>query len=188
MRPEFQRNGKSSIPQALRLEHADICTVLADLAVESGPIGAAALRVSRLYVPHFEQEEQVVFPVFGLLRDLVTGDVCPEMAELLPLISDFQASQVGSEHQMIAAAVQALEHAARAEGCTQVLAFTNRLQVHERIEDEVIYPAVILVGKYLRASLDHPARPRPPASGRFWHPAYATDRFCRASRRNGGNA
>jgi len=188
MKPEFQRNGKSSIPEALRLDHADLCAALAGIAADPGPIGAAALRLARLCVPHFEQEEHVVFPVFGLLRDLATADVRPEMAELLPLISEFHASQVGREHQMIVAAVQALQQAARAEDCSQVLAFTNRLQDHERIEDEVIYPAVNLVGKYLRLSLGHPARPRPPAPARIWHPAYSAGRSCRASRRNGGNA
>jgi hypothetical protein len=188
MKPEFRRNGKSSIPEALRLEHVEIRGVLAGIVADPGPIGAAALRVTRLCLPHFEQEENIVFPVFGFLGDLATGEVRAGMADLLPLVSEFQTSHAGRQHQMIAAAVQALQQAARAENCAQALEFANRLQVHERIEDEVIYPAVALVGKYLRLSLDHQTRPRSPATGRAWHPPYAAGRFCRASRRNGGNA
>lgn len=188
MKAEYQSQGRSGIPEALRVEHAQIRSVLAGLVADPGPIGAAALHLARLCLPHFEQEESLVFPVFGLLRELATGEVRAEMADLLPLVSEFQARHMGREHQMIAASIQALQQAARAEACAQVIEFVDRLQVHERIEDELIYPSVVLVGKYLRAALGRQPRPRPSAASRIWHPAYAAGRFCRVSRRSGGNA
>lgn len=153
MRAEFRRKGQLDIPEALMLDHDEARAVLACATAEPGPIGKAAMRVSRFCLPHFEQEEKIVFPVFGLLPDLALGDIRPEMADLLPLIYEFHAGYARSTHRLIDGAIEALMQAARAEGCAQFVEFASKLQIHERVEDEVVYPVVVLIGRYLRASL-----------------------------------
>ena len=48
-------------------------------------------------------------------------------------------------------ALRELETAARAEGNPGVAAFADRLVMHARNEEDVLYPAAILVGDILKA-------------------------------------
>ena len=168
MRAEFRSKGQLDIPEALMLDHDEARAVLACATAEPGPIGKAAMRVSRFCLPHFEQEEKIVFPVFGLLPDLALGNIRPEMADLLPLIYEFRAGYARRAHRLIDAAIQGLLQAARAEGSAQFAEFASRLQIHERVEDEVVYPVVILIGRYLRASLEPHFGPRVSNYRRAW--------------------
>ena len=188
MKPEFQRHGNFAIPAALRLDHDELRTVLVCATAEPGPIGKAAMRLAQLCLPHFEQEEHIVFPVFGLLNELASGDIRPEMADLLPLIYAFHAGHLSKEHQSIDAAIGALLRAAQAEDCAQVIEFANKLQVHEQVEDAVVYPAVVLIGKYLRHRLGRRSDRRWPGSAGTWRSRYAAAQVGREYRRTGGNA
>ena len=79
------------------------------------------------------------------------------MADVLPLISDFSArhNALDKQHQAIISAVEALLQAANKEKNREVADFAYNLRVHEKIEDEVIYPTVMLIGNYLRERLVH---------------------------------
>jgi hemerythrin HHE cation binding domain-containing protein len=140
---------------ALRLDHDEIRAELARATMETGPIGEAAMRVARFCLPHFEHEEKTVFPALSLLHDLSLGEVRPEMAEVLPLISDFSARHkaLNNQHQSIISALEALLLAANREKNREIADFAYNLRLHERIEDEVIYPTVMLIGNYLRERL-----------------------------------
>jgi len=188
MKPECQHHGKFAIPEALRLDHEELRTVLVCAMAEPGPIGKTATRLAQLCLPHFEQEENIVFPVFGLLNELASGDIRPEMADLLPLVYAFHAGRLGKEHQSIDAAIKALLHAARAEDCAQIVEFANKLQVHEQVEEAVIYPAVVLIGKYLRHRLGRRSGRRWPESAGTWRSRYATRRVGGDYRGASGNA
>jgi len=155
MDSQFPGDGKFHIPEALRLGHDEIRAELVRASIEPGPIGGAAKRLARLCLPHFEQEEKAVFPVFGLLKDLARGDVRPEMGAMLPLISRFSAwyDTLDNHHQSIVSAVGELLDAAHKEENREIADFAYNLRVHERIEDEVIYPTVMLIGNYVRERL-----------------------------------
>ena len=155
MNLKFLSNGTFNDPGALRLDHEEIRAELARATMEPGPIGQAAMRVARYCLPHFEHEEEAVFPALGLLHDLSLGEVRPEMADVLPLIAKFKARHeaLGSQHQSIIAAVEALLEAANKEKNREIADFAYNLRVHERIEDEVIYPTVMLIGNYVRERL-----------------------------------
>ena len=157
MNSKFLSNGIINDPESLRLDHDEIRAELARATMEPGPIGKAAMRVARYCLPHFEHEEKAVFPALGLLHDLSLGEVRPEMAEVLPLISAFSARHeaLGNQHQSIISAVEALLQAANKEKNREIADFAYNLRVHERIEDEVIYPTVMLIGNYLRERLNH---------------------------------
>lgn len=188
MKAEFQNLGKFDIPAALRHEHEELRTALICATAEPGPIGKAAMRLARYCLPHFEQEEHIVFPLFGLLHELASGDVRPEMADLLPLVYAFHAGHLGKEHQAIDAATMELMQAAREEDCSHIVELASKLQAHEQVEDAVIYPTVALIGRYLRHRLGR-------RSGRRWadsagasHAAGSGGRLSLVYRRPGGNA
>ena len=58
-----------------------------------------------------------------------------------------------AEHATIGSAVQDMLQAARAAGRTDYIEFAEKLVNHLRMEEEVMYPAAILVGEYLRLLL-----------------------------------
>lgn len=155
MDSKFQAQGISRIPQSLRLGHDEVRAELVRATSMPGRIGEAAGRVAGLCLPHFAREEETVFPAFALLHDLAAGTVRPEMAGVLPRISAFSTwhDSLIDEHQSIAAAVHTLLLAAHKENNREIAEFAYCLRVHERLEDEVIYPTVLLIGKFVQERL-----------------------------------
>jgi hypothetical protein len=110
------------------------------------------MQVARLCLPHFEYEEKTVFPILAPLPHLSPENLRPEMMHVLPLISEFRATHeaLNNHHRSILGAVEALLQAAHNQENREFIDFAYNLRDHESIEDEVIYPAVILIGDYLR--------------------------------------
>jgi hypothetical protein len=144
--------GNLSVPNALRLGHSEARAQLVRATMASGQrVPRAAKRVAELCLPHFEQEEKRVFPVLALLPYLERDDLRQEMLDVMPLITDFRAEHeaINAHHHAILAAIEELLQAAHKEKNREFAEFAYNLRVHERIEDEVIYPTVVLIGKYL---------------------------------------
>jgi hemerythrin superfamily protein len=148
-------NGKLSAPKALLRGHDEARAELVRATMEGGRIAKAGRRVAQLCLPHFEHEEKSVFPVLALLPYLEQGNLRPEMMDVMPLIHDFRAKHdaINDHHQLIVSAVEELLQAAHKEKNREFAEFAYTLRVHERIEDEVIYPTVILIGNYLQEKL-----------------------------------
>ncbi|MBE0626587.1 MAG: hypothetical protein IH606_17440 [Burkholderiales bacterium] len=155
MYSRFERRGIFKIPEALRLGHDEMRAELVRATSMPGPVGKAAGRVASLCLPHFEREEETVYPVFGLLRDLSSGRLLPEMAEVLPLVAAFTEwrNSLGDEHLSIAPAIHSLLLAAHQEDNREILEFTYALRMHEKLEDDVIFPTVLLIGNYVQERL-----------------------------------
>jgi hypothetical protein len=54
------------------------------------------------------------------------------------------------EHRNIVAALKRLSAAAEKEKKTEYVRFTEKLMLHALNEEEVLYPAAILVGEYIK--------------------------------------
>jgi hemerythrin superfamily protein len=156
MDAKFKWQSIFKIPEALRLGHDEARAELVRATSMPGRIGEAAGRVARLCLPHFEREEEMVFPVFGVLRELESGKVRPEMAEILPLVSNFKAwhDSLDYQHQAITSAIHALLLASHKEYNREIAEFAYGMRVHERLEDEVIYPMVPVIGRYVQERLE----------------------------------
>ncbi len=89
--------GRLGIPETLIRAHEELCEELARATVQPGLIGQVAKRVEELCVPHFAMEEETIFRVFGLLHDLATERIRPDVVVALPIISelgpDFDTSE-----------------------------------------------------------------------------------------------
>ncbi len=155
MGAKLRWRGELPAPRSLRLSHNDARVELVGATLEGGRIAVAARRLAQVCLPHFDEEEKSVFPALGLLPELMQGMVRAEMMQVLPLISAFSAKHNAliHQHQSIQSAIDALLAAAQRERNRQVAEFALNMRVHERIEDEVIYPALIMIGMYLREKL-----------------------------------
>jgi hypothetical protein len=144
-----------SISESLRAEHAELHTELVDATKAGGRVGEAAKEVARRLHPHFAREEEFALPPLALLGPLATGDTTPAMADVLALTDKLQAELPGmlAEHREIVAALGDLEAAANAENKPQYARFAEKLIQHARTEEEVLYPAAILIGRYVRLTI-----------------------------------
>jgi len=143
------------MPRSLRIEHDELHAALAALKEEPGRLGDEVRRVARLLEPHARKEEAFAMPALGLIARLSRGEVHPEMAQVFPHTDWLKnhAATLLAEHRMILAAVEQMIEAARAEWRVDCVDLAERLVNHLRTEEEVLYPALILVGEYLRLAL-----------------------------------
>jgi iron-sulfur cluster repair protein YtfE (RIC family) len=140
---------------AFTSEHGEIHDRLVHAAREPGPIGEAARRVERFFDQHAAKEERLVAPLLELLPRVARHKPDSSMARALPLFDEFSGAvdDMISEHHVISAALEALVAAAHAADRPEFAALAARLVSHMRLEETVIYPAALLLGKHLRLRL-----------------------------------
>ena len=146
---------KLEIPKPLRIEHEALHATLLEATKEPGTIGAAAREVARLLHPHFVREEEFALPPLALLAELAGGASRPELAEVLPMTRRLKAElpQMLGEHNAIVDALGKLKAAAAAAQRPEYEEFAQALVLHAQTEEQVLYPAAILVGEYVSRTL-----------------------------------
>ena len=144
---------KVSIPSSIQAEHQEIHQGLIEATRVPGPVGVAAKALAEVLHPHFVREEQVALPPLGLLAALARGEM-PEGAASVQALSDTLRAELPTmleEHKRIRAAVLELGKAAKAAGAEKYVRLADQLAQHALTEEEVLYPAAILVGDLIRA-------------------------------------
>ncbi len=144
---------KFAIPESMRVEHANIHGALIAATRRPGPVGAAAQELARVLHPHFVREEEVALPPLGLLEPLARGAWTPDMVDVLPMTDALRAElpEMLRQHQTIGAAARHLEAVATEQGDVDTVELARELQKHARTEEQIMYPAAILVGDLVRA-------------------------------------
>ena len=144
-----------NIPQSLKAEHAELHEELARAIKVGGKVGETAKGVAELLHPHFVKEEEYALPPLGLLSTLAEGRATAEMRSALAMTDRLRADlpHMLQEHKAIVAALEKLIIAARQENKPEYARFAEKLMMHARNEEEVLYPAAILVGEYLKLKL-----------------------------------
>jgi hypothetical protein len=147
--------GAFPIPAGITEEHAHLMAALAAAERAGGKTGEAAKKVSALLTPHFHSEEEFALPPLGLLRPLAEGRATPEMRDVIAMTDRLKAAmpKMLAEHKALAPALAELGVAAKAEGNAGAAGFVQELEAHATHEEEVMYPAAILVGEYLKLKL-----------------------------------
>jgi hypothetical protein len=147
------RQDTIGIPRSLQIEHEEIHRELVHATEAPGRVGEAARDLAAFLDPHFQREEEIALPPLGLLAPLARGEYTPEMLAVLPLTDSLRAElpEMLREHAEIHAATARLEEIAAEAGDSVVVQFTRQLILHARTEEEVLYPAALLVGEVVRA-------------------------------------
>ena len=141
------------VPESLQVEHKHIHEALVEATRAPGRVGAAARELAAVLHPHFEREDQIALPPLGLLRPLAAGETPAGMEEALAMTDALRKElpRMLEEHVRIRAATEKLRAAAREEKAPAHQRFAEDLAAHARSEEEVLYPAAILVGDIIRA-------------------------------------
>jgi hypothetical protein len=142
-----------SIPQSLQAEHDEIHEALSEATRVPGRVGAAATELAAVLHPHFERENQIALPPLGLLGPLAAGQTPAGLTEALSLTDALRKElpRMLEEHKRIRAATEKLRVAAREEKAPAQERLAETLAAHAQTEEEVLYPAAILVGDIIRA-------------------------------------
>lgn len=145
-------------PHSIKHGHEILCVELKDIAKTPGKIGEKAKLLEEVMYPHFEKEEKYAMPPLGLLLALSEGsweidtDEAIKMSDLLKeRLSEFK-----KEHENISTAMEDLKIAADEENPGIIKQFIKDLTLHIEMEDQVLYPATILIGNYLKHLKLHP--------------------------------
>jgi hypothetical protein len=157
--PRGDGMSKDELPPGLKAEHQNIHEEMVRATRVGGLTGAAAKDVAKVLFPHVLLEEEFAIPPLRLLPDLARGKVTPDMARVLSQTDLLKAElpRMLDEHKLIVQALQKLLQAASAEQHTGYARFAQKLLLHAQLEEEVLYPASILIGEYLRLKLGKPA-------------------------------
>jgi hypothetical protein len=141
------------IPASLAVEHRELQTTLEALTKLPGTTGMAAFRVAELIHEHFKGEEAFAMPPLALLRPLAEDAQVPGSAQAAIAMSDRLKADwpiMIAEHKAIGEALAVLAVEARMENRPEALRFVDELRMHAQQEEEILYPAAILVGEYLK--------------------------------------
>ena len=140
------------IPAALKTEHENLHADLSAAINVPGQTGQAAKQVALVLHEHFVSEEEFAMPPLGLLGTIAEGRATAEMSSVITLTDRLKREmpRMLEEHKAIAQALHELGRAAKAEGHPEVGRFVEALTLHAQTEEQVLYPAAILVGEYLK--------------------------------------
>ena len=147
-----QQHSPLPVPSSLKTEHAEIQAELAAAMRSGGSTERAAKDVAKLLNAHFVKEEEFAFPILALLPRLTSEERTLERDEIIRRSERFKVElpQMLQEHKAIVAGLTRLLEAARKENKPEQVHFVEKLKLHAQTEEELLYPAALMVGDYLR--------------------------------------
>ncbi|MFN3892902.1 MAG: hypothetical protein ACK4MV_21100 [Beijerinckiaceae bacterium] len=140
------------VPAPLSAEHHELQSELERATQAGGMTAVAAREVARLLHDHLAKEEEFALPPLALLKQLAKGADESSMAEARALTQRLETEMPNllAEHFAIVQALNRLADAADSEGLPEQIRFADKLIAHVRMEEDILYPAAILVGRHLR--------------------------------------
>ncbi len=146
---------KFEIPAPLKAEHDELHADLVKATTAGGRTGEAAKAVAKVLHRHFVKEEQYALPPLGLLTSLAQGRFEAEMADVLQMTDKLEAElpTMLAEHREIVGALTRLIGEATAENRPEIAHFAEKLMLHAQAEEQVSYPAALLIGRYVKSKL-----------------------------------
>ncbi|MGE5173092.1 MAG: hemerythrin domain-containing protein [Betaproteobacteria bacterium] len=140
------------VPPSLKQEHEELHAELVAATKAGGKISEAAQAVARALHPHFVKEEEYALPLLGLLTMLAEGKL-PADSRTAITMTDRLKEDFGHmlhEHKAIVIELHKLMEAAQSDKKPEYVHLAEKLKLHAQTEEEVLYPAAILVGEYLK--------------------------------------
>jgi len=146
---------KFKIPKPLKEEHNELHSELVKAIETGGKIGNTAKAVAKILHPHFVKEEEYALPPLGLLSFIAKGKIIPAMGKVISMTETLKAElpEMLKEHKAIVIALKKLSDVAKKEKKMGYARFAEKLILHAKTEEEVLYPTAILIGEYLKLKL-----------------------------------
>jgi hypothetical protein len=146
---------KAQLPSVLQQAHTELHDEMVEASRLGGETGAAAKAVIKVLFPHVLLEEEFGIPPLSILPRLASGEIAEDMRVVLRWCDLLKAElpRMLQEHRQIVEALHVFLRAATDEGHQGYARFAEKLLLQVRLEEEVLYPASIVVGEYVRLKL-----------------------------------
>jgi len=143
------------LPQALIFEHKETLERLTILTKRPGEVGIKAREVIAVMKRHSAREQEFILPPLTLLPLLADGKVTPDMAWAITMADRIKAEreEIFNERARITDALNALVVAATRTHDKEAAEFAEAAQADSFSDAELLEPAVLLIGEYLRDKL-----------------------------------
>lgn len=147
---------ETRIPRAIQAEHESLHAELARAVKAGGKTGEAARNVLKVLQPHMAREEELVAPALALLKPLAEGRWNDTMASARTRIGRLEEElpQMLDEHVRIVDALRDLVRAATDDNLPGFARLAQTLVAHAEEEEEILYPAALLVARVLAERLE----------------------------------
>ncbi|MBZ0158508.1 MAG: hemerythrin domain-containing protein [Alphaproteobacteria bacterium] len=154
---------ETAIPSPLKAEHDELHQELVKATKEPGKVGEAARAVAEVLHPHFVKEEEYALPPLGILKVLAEGKPVSDTEKVIEMTERLKSElpRMLEEHEAIVAELEKLAEVACEENKPEYARFAEKLILHARTEEDVLYPASIVLGEYIKSK-----QPRIPVRGR----------------------
>lgn len=139
-------------PSSLEKEHKEIHEKLASIVSSTGQTANVAKEVQSIMQPHFEEEEKLSISVLGALQPYVNGTLTQDAKDqAIKLSQQFKQKYptMLEEHKQIVVALDRLQNTATKENRQDVISFIEQLRNHALSEEQITYPATIVIGELL---------------------------------------
>jgi hypothetical protein len=153
--PGTGRFGGPLSPDSLMMAHNILERELEQALNAGGLAGVVAQNTAKALNVHFKDEEQTVFPLMSLIPSLPGGRALPEVEDVQMLKYRLEAAMPGllEDHRIITEAVRDIADASRGGDGGRLARFSDLLQLHTRTEEQIHFPAAILIGETLEAGV-----------------------------------
>jgi hypothetical protein len=140
---------------AMSVEHQELHKELTAAANAGGETAEAAKDVMSVLFPHMLLEEELAIPALKLLPALTRGELDPDIKQVLRKTEALKAElpRMLAQHKVILQALRKLLQAAMAEHHELYARLAQQLIRDAQTEEEVLYPASILVGEHIKLRL-----------------------------------
>ena len=143
-----------STPASIQQEHKHLHHQLEAALAAGGKTAEKAKAVADVLASHFEHEEAFAMPPLGLLEPLARKQPVDEAQsrQAIEMAARLRAEYDAmlEEHEALTEALHALAAAAGEEGKPEHAHFAEALIAHAQHEEQILYPATLLVGEYLK--------------------------------------
>lgn len=144
--------GKPDVPSSIIETHASLLKQVHQMTFYKDSSSHVAIKLESFMQHHFKDEENFIFPLLGLLP-LLAKEQLPEQNDDIIRLSEnvkSELSHMSAEHQLINAYINELKQASTIENLPEISAFENEVLKHAKSEEEILFPASILIGDYLK--------------------------------------
>lgn len=142
-------------PDSAPPAHRELREILTRAVKEGGRTAVAAEAVRGVLYPHMRLEEAFAAPPLSILPRLAAGEISPDMEKIIPIseMMRIQLPRMLEQHRLIVTALRELARAATDEAHPAYVQFAQKVMQHAQQEEEILYPAAIIIGEYVKLKL-----------------------------------
>ncbi len=147
---QFEEIGMEiQLPEPLRIEHEEMMESLQQRAALESLVGEKVRVIIDMIVPHMEREEMMVLKPLALLDQVALGKQVDTSGIEDAVALKKSLPVMYAEHREISRALGRLAEAARVEKDSDTALIAEKIMMHIRLEEEILYPAAIILSEYL---------------------------------------